>query len=158
MESKLYIKYTMFTIESRESLESYYHRFTNIINDLDRHNIKLPRIAINTKFLSCLGPDWQKYVTFVRQAKNLHNAPYGLLYDYLKHHQSKFDKNRALRETLSPPIPPNSLALIAQSHFAPPPQSYHTYVQQQHHFNYPQKTLQPNSFHMIRHNNQLKIN
>lgn len=58
MESKLYLEYTMFMIESGESIESYYHRFTNIINDLDRHNIKLPRIAINTKFLSYLGPDW----------------------------------------------------------------------------------------------------
>lgn len=53
-------------------------------------------IAVNTKFISCLGPDWQKYVTFVRQAKNLHNAPYDLLYDYLKHHQSEVDKDRAL--------------------------------------------------------------
>ena len=54
MESKLYLEYTMFMIEAGESLESYYHRFTNIINDLDRHNIILPRIAVNTKFLSCL--------------------------------------------------------------------------------------------------------
>ena len=63
MESKLYMEYTHFIIEPGESLESYYHRFTNIINDLDRHNIILPKIAINTKFLGCLGPDWQKYVT-----------------------------------------------------------------------------------------------
>lgn len=65
VESKLYMEYTMFMIEPGETLESYYHRFTNIINDLDRHDIKLPKIAINTKFLSCLGPDRQKYVTFV---------------------------------------------------------------------------------------------
>ncbi|PWA97368.1 hypothetical protein CTI12_AA009420 [Artemisia annua] len=62
MESKLYMEYTHFMIEPMESLESYYHRFTNIINDLDRHNIILPKIAINTKFLGCLGPDWQKSI------------------------------------------------------------------------------------------------
>jgi hypothetical protein len=111
----------MFMIEPGETLESYYHRFTNIINHLDIHNIVLPRIAINTKFISCLGPDWHRYVTFVRQAKNLHNASYGLLYDYLKHHQYEVDKDRALSGTYTPPTPPNSLTLIAQSHFAPPP-------------------------------------
>lgn len=58
MESKLYMEYTMFMIEPGETLESYYHRFTNIINDLDIHDIKLPRIIVNTKFLSYLGPDW----------------------------------------------------------------------------------------------------
>ena len=103
MESKLYMEYTHFMIEPMESLESYYHRFTNIINGLDRHNITLPKIAINTKFLGCLGPDWQKYVTFVRQAKNLHDAPYGLLYDYLKHHESEVNKDRAQKGTVSPP-------------------------------------------------------
>jgi hypothetical protein len=69
MESKLYMEYTMFMIEPGETLESYYHRFTNIINDLDRHDIKLLRIAVNTKFLSYLVSDWQKYVKCVRQAK-----------------------------------------------------------------------------------------
>lgn len=54
MESKPYMEYTMFMIEPGESLESYYHRFTNIINDLDRNNITLPKIAVNTKFLCCL--------------------------------------------------------------------------------------------------------
>jgi hypothetical protein len=76
MESKLYMEYTNFMIEPGETLESYYHRFTNIVNDLERHEVHLPRITVNTMFVSSLGYEWQKYVTFVRQAKNLHNAPY----------------------------------------------------------------------------------
>jgi hypothetical protein len=74
---------------------------------------------------------------FVKQ-KNLHNTPYGLLYDYLKHHQSKVDKDLAMRGNYSPPPTSNSLALVAQSHMAPPPMSNHAYVQEQNYFNYPQ--------------------
>ena len=74
MESKLYMEYTNSMDEPGESLETYYHRFINIINDLDRHDIKINRIGIKTKFLGCLGHDWQKYVTFVRK-KNFTMQP-----------------------------------------------------------------------------------
>jgi len=74
MESKVYLAYEHFMIEPGETLESYHHRFSDIINDLDKHNIIMPRIAVNTKFLSSLGPEWEKYVIFLRQAKNLHHA------------------------------------------------------------------------------------
>lgn len=140
MESKLYLEYTNFMIEPGESLESYYHRFTNVINDLERHEVSLPRIAVNTKFVSSLGYDWQKYVTFVRQAKNLHNAPYGLLYDYLKHHESEVEKERAARGGYTPSPTSNPLALVAQSHVAQPPMSNHAYDQEQNYFSYPQPT------------------
>ena len=115
MESKLYMEYTDITIEPGESLESYYHRFINVVNDLERHKITVPRIAVNSKFVGSLGPDWQKYVTFVRQTKNLHDAPYGLLYDFLKHHEPEVEKDRALRGGYSPSPTINSLALVAQS-------------------------------------------
>jgi hypothetical protein len=136
MESKLYMEYTNISIEPGESLESYYHRFTNVVNDLERHKITVPRIAVNSKFVGSLGPDWQKYVTFVRQTKNLHDAPHGLLYDFLKHHEPEVEKDRALRGGYSQPPTPNSLALVAQSHYAPPPMSNHAYVQEQNYFSY----------------------
>jgi cytochrome c553 len=140
MESKLYMEYTDITIEPGESLESYYHRFTNVVNDLERHKITVPRIAVNSKFVGSLGPDWHKYVTFVRQTKNLHDAPYGLLYDFLKHHEPEVAKDRALRGGYTPTSTPNSLALIAQSPYAPPPMSNHAYVQEQNYFSYPQSS------------------
>jgi len=117
MESKIYLAYENFMIEPGESLESYYHRFLDIINDLDKHNIIMPRIAINTKFLSCLGPDWEKYVTFIHQSKNLHQATYGFLYDYLKHHQKEVDKDRIIRGVpASPSLPDNqTLSLYTQA-------------------------------------------
>jgi hypothetical protein len=78
-------------------------------------------------------------VTFVRQTKNLHDAPYGLLYDFLKHHEPEVEKDRALRGGYSPITTPNSLALVAQSHYAPP-MSNHAYAQEQNYFSYPQTT------------------
>jgi hypothetical protein len=140
MESKLYMEYTDITIEPGETLESYYHRFTNVVNDLERHKITIPRIVVNSKFVGSLGPDWHKYVTFVRQTKNLHDAPYGLLYDFLKHHEPEVEKDRALRGGYTPTPTPNSLALVAQSPYAPPPMSNHAYVQEQNYFNYPQSS------------------
>jgi cytochrome c553 len=139
MESKLYMEYTDITIAPGESLESYYHRFTNVVNDLERHKITVPRIAVNSKFVGSLGPDWHKYVTFVRQTKNLHDASYGLLYDFLKHHEPEVEKDRALRGGYSPS--PNSLALVAQSNYAPPQMSNHAHVQEQNYFSYPQSSM-----------------
>ena len=136
IDSKLYMEYTNFMAEPGESLESYYHRFTNIVNDLDQHDIKIPKIGINNKFLGCLGPDWQKYVTFVRQTNKLHNVPYGLLYDYLKHHQNEVENDRSLRGISTPPTS-NSLALVAKSHVPSPQMPNHAYVQEQSYFNYP---------------------
>ena len=143
MESKLYMEYTKFMMEPGESLESYYHRFTNIINDLDRNNVILPRIAINTTFVGSLSPEWQKYVTFVRQAKKLHHEPYGLLYDFLKHHQAEVDKERALTTPYATPTS-NPLALVAQSYPQPLP-SNHAFFQQQQNFAYPPQLPSPQS-------------
>lgn len=138
MESKLYHNFDVFTIEPGESLESYYHRFTNVVNDLHRHKIDLPTIAINTKFLNSLGPDWHKYVTFVRQVKDLHDVKYGLLYDYLKHHQYEVLKDKEARGTHGFPQPPiaDQIALMAHGYPTPYPKSNHAFDQQQRHFSY----------------------
>jgi hypothetical protein len=82
------------------------------------------------------------YVTFVRQTKNIHDAPYGLLYDFLKHHEPEVEKDRALRGGYLPPPTSNSLALVAHSQYTPPPMSNHAYVQEQNYFSYPQPTTQ----------------
>lgn len=36
MESKMFHNFDVFKIEPGESLESYYHRFTNVFNDLEK--------------------------------------------------------------------------------------------------------------------------
>nr|GEU38053.1 hypothetical protein [Tanacetum cinerariifolium] len=46
-------------------------------------------IASNLKFLNDLQPEWKRYVTIVRQTKNLHEADFTQIYDFLKMNQEE---------------------------------------------------------------------
>nr|GEU55507.1 hypothetical protein [Tanacetum cinerariifolium] len=54
-------------------------------------------IASNLKFLNNLQPEWKRHVTIVRQTKNLHEADFTQIYDFLKMNQDKVNKLRAER-------------------------------------------------------------
>ncbi|GKA18783.1 hypothetical protein Tco_0698698 [Tanacetum coccineum] len=76
-----------------ESIESYYHRFAKLMNDLDRNKHTPHKIASNLKFLNHLQPEWKQYVTLVHQMKNLHEVDYNQLYDFLKMNQEETNAN-----------------------------------------------------------------
>nr|GEZ94422.1 hypothetical protein [Tanacetum cinerariifolium] len=78
-----------FTSNERESIESYYHRFLKLMNDLKRNKHFPEKIASNLKFLSNLQPEWSRHVTIVHQTKDLHTADYTQLYDFLKYNQKE---------------------------------------------------------------------
>nr|GFA69302.1 Gag-Pol polyprotein [Tanacetum cinerariifolium] len=46
-------------------------------------------IAANLKFLNNLQPEWKRHVTIVCQTKNLHEADFTQIYDYLKMNQDE---------------------------------------------------------------------
>nr|GEU61785.1 Gag-Pol polyprotein [Tanacetum cinerariifolium] len=94
-----------------ESIESYYHRFLKLMNDLKRNKHFLEKIASNLKFLNNLQPEWSRHVTIVHQTKDLHTADYTQLYDFLKYNQKEVDdlKAKRLARTQDP------LALMASS-------------------------------------------
>ncbi|GKD30660.1 retrovirus-related pol polyprotein from transposon TNT 1-94, partial [Tanacetum coccineum] len=52
-----------------ESLDSVHERLTTLVNIMDRNNVRPIPVAINTKFINCLQPEWRKYVT-MKAAKN----------------------------------------------------------------------------------------
>nr|GEW79730.1 hypothetical protein [Tanacetum cinerariifolium] len=56
-------------------------------------------IASNLKFLNNLQPEWKRHVTIVRQTKNLHEADFTQIYDFLKMNQDEVNELRA--ESLS---------------------------------------------------------
>nr|GEZ44896.1 hypothetical protein [Tanacetum cinerariifolium] len=68
-------------------------------------------IAANLKFLNNLQPEWKRHVTIVRQTKNLHEADFTQIYDFLKMNQDEVNELRAerLAKTHDP------LALMAHS-------------------------------------------
>nr|GEY14560.1 hypothetical protein [Tanacetum cinerariifolium] len=87
--AKLFNKWERFTSNEEESIESYYHRFLKLMNDLKRNKHFPEKIASNLKFLNNLQPEWSRRVTIVHQTKDLHTADYTQLYDFLKYNQKE---------------------------------------------------------------------
>nr|GEY06713.1 hypothetical protein [Tanacetum cinerariifolium] len=75
-KAKLFNEWEKFTSTDEESIESYYHRFIQLMNDLKRNKHFPENIAANLKFLNNLKPKWKRDVTIVRQTKNLHEADF----------------------------------------------------------------------------------
>ncbi|GJU70389.1 hypothetical protein Tco_1256648 [Tanacetum coccineum] len=100
-----------FTYTDGESIESYYHRFSKLMNDFKRNKHFSEKIASNLKFLNNLQPEWKRHVTIVHQTKDLHEVDYTQLYDFLKYNQMEGNELRA--EQLARAHDP--LALMANS-------------------------------------------
>nr|GEX13976.1 hypothetical protein [Tanacetum cinerariifolium] len=88
-KAKLFNEWEMFTSTDEESIESYYHCFLKLTNDLKRNKHFPEKIASNLKFLNNLQPEWSRHVTIVHQTKDLHTADYTQLYDFLKYNQKE---------------------------------------------------------------------
>nr|GEU66971.1 retrovirus-related Pol polyprotein from transposon TNT 1-94 [Tanacetum cinerariifolium] len=48
-----------------------------------------PNIAANLKFLNKLQPEWKRHVTIIHQTKNLHEADFTQIYNFLKMNQDE---------------------------------------------------------------------
>nr|GEW40437.1 hypothetical protein [Tanacetum cinerariifolium] len=57
-KAKLFTEWERFTSNEGESIESYYHRFLKLMNDLKRNKHFPEKIASNLKFLNNLQPEW----------------------------------------------------------------------------------------------------
>ncbi|GKB68573.1 hypothetical protein Tco_0929985 [Tanacetum coccineum] len=110
-KAKLFNEWERFTSTDEESIESYYHRFSKLMNDFKRNKHFPEKIASNLKFLNNLQPKWSRHVTVVHQTKDLHTADYTQLYDFLKYNQKEVDELRAERLAKSQ----DPLALMANS-------------------------------------------
>nr|GEY51565.1 hypothetical protein [Tanacetum cinerariifolium] len=96
-KAKLFNERERFTSNEGESIESYYHRFLKLMNDLKQNKHFPEKIASNLKFLNNLRPEWSRHVTIVHQTKDLHTADYTQLYDFLKYNQKEVDELKAKR-------------------------------------------------------------
>ncbi|GJX00755.1 hypothetical protein Tco_0916717 [Tanacetum coccineum] len=94
-ETRFNKEFDQFTTEPGETLVLVYNHFSQLMNDLKRNKIKLLNVSINTKFLNCLQPEWYKYVTSVRLAKNLTNDPYDELFNHLQKYEKLVIASRA---------------------------------------------------------------
>nr|GEW93003.1 putative reverse transcriptase domain-containing protein [Tanacetum cinerariifolium] len=96
-KAKLFNEWEKFTSTDGKSIESYYHRFMQLMNDLKRNKHFPENIAANLKFLNNLQPEWKRHVTIVRQTKNLHEADFTQIYNFLKMNQDEVNELRAER-------------------------------------------------------------
>ncbi|GKB61012.1 hypothetical protein Tco_0917198 [Tanacetum coccineum] len=96
-KAKLFNEWEMFTCTDGESVESYYHRFSKLMNDFKRDKHFPEKIANNLKFLNNLQPEWRRHVTIIHQTKDLHEADYTQLYDFLKFSQVQVNELRTER-------------------------------------------------------------
>nr|GEU68885.1 retrovirus-related Pol polyprotein from transposon TNT 1-94 [Tanacetum cinerariifolium] len=110
MKAKLFNKWERFTFNDRELIESHYHRFLKLMNDLKRNKHFPEKIASNLKFLNNLQQEWSRHVTIVHQTKDLHTTDYTQLY-FLKYNQKEVDELKAKRLATTQ----DPLALMATS-------------------------------------------
>ncbi|GJT01122.1 hypothetical protein Tco_0822291 [Tanacetum coccineum] len=109
--SRLKDEFDKFAAKEGESLDSMHERLTTLVNIMDRNNVRLIPVAINTKFLNCLQPEWSKYVTMVRHNQTRPAVSYDVLYDQLVQFEPHVLASRAKKATKNH----DPLALIAHS-------------------------------------------
>ncbi|GJY50153.1 hypothetical protein Tco_0440109 [Tanacetum coccineum] len=110
-ETRFTNEFDQFVAEPGESLVSVYNRFAQLMNDLERNNMKFPTVSVNTKFLNSLQPEWLKYVTQVRLAKRLTVDSFDDLFDYLSQFKKLVNASRAKKLEKSH----DPLALVAHT-------------------------------------------
>ncbi|GKA64404.1 hypothetical protein Tco_0764010, partial [Tanacetum coccineum] len=129
-DSKLYDEFKMFTLVPRETIHSYYLRFAQLINNMHSIRMTMRQIQVNTTFINHLQPEWSKFVTDVKLAKDLNNTNFDHLYGYLRQHEAHVDEVRLMKERFL-----NILELVANTYnFAPSYSNQTQYHQQLSHF------------------------
>ncbi|GJU88556.1 hypothetical protein Tco_1300979 [Tanacetum coccineum] len=123
-ECKLYDDLGRFTSVKGESLHEYYLRFAQLMNDMHTIGMTMQQVQVNTKFLNTLPPEWSKFMTDVKLARNMHTTNFDQLYAYLSQHEAHVTEVCLMRERFLDP-----LALIANNPHIP---SYQTNQQSQY--------------------------
>nr|GEW58680.1 Gag-Pol polyprotein [Tanacetum cinerariifolium] len=77
---------------------------------IERNQCDVTNHQVNIQFLLQLQPEWQRFVTLVKQSQELKTVSYHKLYDILKQHQNEVNEIRAERIARVA----NPLALVAQ--------------------------------------------
>ncbi|GKB95822.1 hypothetical protein Tco_0981959 [Tanacetum coccineum] len=103
-ECKLYDEFDKFSFVKGETLYQYYWRFAQLINNMNLINMPMRPVQVNTRFLNSLPPEWSKFMTDVKLARDLHTTNYDQLYSYLEQHETHANKTRLMRERYQDPL------------------------------------------------------
>ncbi|GJU72056.1 hypothetical protein Tco_1263461 [Tanacetum coccineum] len=97
VKTNLFWEFGKFTSRDGESMESYYSRFYKLMNELTRNNLQVTTMQVNVQFLQQLQPEWSRFVTVVKQSKEIDTISYHTLFDILKQYQNEVNDIRAER-------------------------------------------------------------
>ncbi|GJW14597.1 hypothetical protein Tco_0018730 [Tanacetum coccineum] len=97
VKTKLIWESGKFTSRDGESVESDYSRFYKMINEMVRNKLKVDNMQVNVQFLQQLQPEWSRFMTIVKQQKDLDTISYHTLFDILKEHKNEVNEIRAKR-------------------------------------------------------------
>nr|GEZ35030.1 hypothetical protein [Tanacetum cinerariifolium] len=86
-QETLFNQYEMFWINGNESIHDYFVRLHKLTNDLKITDTKILTHQRNTKFLNNLPSYWGKYVTIVKNNKDISTASCVSLYTHLKSYE-----------------------------------------------------------------------
>ncbi|GJZ44186.1 retrovirus-related pol polyprotein from transposon TNT 1-94 [Tanacetum coccineum] len=108
-KEELFDEYERFRAIGNESIHDYFVRFHKLINDMKITQLNIPTHQMNTKFVNNLPPYWAKYVTNVKNNKDISATTYVELYTYLKsyepHAMKTLKKQSCLPAQFSQPQP-----------------------------------------------------
>ncbi|GJS37583.1 hypothetical protein Tco_0535965, partial [Tanacetum coccineum] len=97
LETNLYWEFGKFTLQDGKLLKSYYSRFYKMMNELVRSQYDVTNHQVNVQFLLQLQPEWQRFMTLVKQSQELKTVSYHKLYDILKQQKNEVNEIRAER-------------------------------------------------------------
>ncbi|GJX14190.1 hypothetical protein Tco_0205948 [Tanacetum coccineum] len=120
-ESKLYDDFNTFTSIPGETIHLYYMRFAQLINDMHTIGMTMKPLQVNTKFVNHLQPEWSKFVTDVKLAKDMHTTNFDHLYAYLRQHEAHANEVRLARQMYQDQIAlvSNSPSCLNPTHYYP---------------------------------------
>ncbi|GKB75826.1 hypothetical protein Tco_0942721, partial [Tanacetum coccineum] len=104
-ECKLYDEFDKFAYKKGETLRDFYLRFSLLLNDMNIYNMKLEQFQVNTKFLNTLPLEWSKFMTYVKQVRDLHITNIDQLHAYLGQHEFHANEARLMHGCNSDPLP-----------------------------------------------------
>ncbi|GJZ88743.1 retrovirus-related pol polyprotein from transposon TNT 1-94 [Tanacetum coccineum] len=85
-------------------------KYAKLINDMKMIPMSMSNMQINTKFMNHLQPEWSRFVTTAKQARNIHSVNFDKLYAFLKHNEKYVKEVREMRQRF-----PEPLALLANT-------------------------------------------
>ncbi|GKB03033.1 integrase, catalytic region, zinc finger, CCHC-type containing protein [Tanacetum coccineum] len=103
-ECKLYDEFDKFSFVKGETLYQYYWRFSQLNNNMNAINMSMRPVQVYTKFLNNLPPEWSKFVTDVKLARDLHTTNYDQLYSYIEQHEIHANETHLMRERYQDPL------------------------------------------------------